>query len=89
VLIHEGVLSQVDARDPSLIANVGIANGNKANLGNFHDKDPTQQENYLACDGHVKYIKIPYIASYDLYAPAVPLLSPNNLGSYVLTMSYQ
>ena len=67
----------------------GAANGNKANLGNFHDKDATQSENYLACDCHIKYIKIPYIAYYDLYPASTPLLSPNNLGSYVLTMSYQ
>ncbi len=41
---------------------IGI-NGTAADPANQrHDKDPTNRENYLACDGHVKYLLISAIA---------------------------
>ena len=76
-----------DASDPSLPNTLsGYFGGNKADIAKFHDKDATQSENYLACDGHVKYVKIPYISLYDAQPNyAVPT---NNMGSSVLTFSY-
>ena len=84
VLVYEG---SEDTQDPSLPPRLtpntfsGIGNGNLADIANRHDKDATQSENYLACDGHVKYVKIPYISVY-LGVPT------NNMGSYALTFNY-
>ena len=50
-------------------------------IAKYHDKDATQSENYLACDGHVKYVKIPYISFYGGVAT-------NNMGAYLLTFNY-
>ena len=86
VLNYEG---RGDGNDPSvpptLVPNTfsGYAGGNLVHIANYHDKDATQSENYLACDGHVKYVKIPYISVYN-----GPMVTTNNMGSYVLTFSY-
>ena len=80
VLIFEG---SKDTHDPSLPNTFsGIASGNKVDIANFHDKDATLSENYLACDGHIKYVKISYISTYD------SMVSTDNLGTYLLTFSY-
>ena len=82
VLLHEG---RGDANDPSVPGGLsGYYGGNKVDIGNYHDKDATRSENYLACDGHVKYVKIPYISCFD-----GPMVTTNNMGSYVLTFQYQ
>ena len=78
-----------DANDPSLIGTLtattdtwsGVGNGNLNDISNRHDKDATRSENYLACDGHVKYIKIPYISIY----PGVPT---STMGQYALTFNF-
>ena len=89
VLIYEG---SEDSHDPSLTNTFsGIASGNRTTsaspiFGDFttrHDKDATMSTNYLACDGHVKYVKIPYISLFSYP------VTTNNLGSYVLTFNYQ
>lgn len=86
VLVEEG---DVDTQDPSLPPSLtpntfsGIGGGNLSNISNRHDKDATKAENYLACDGHVKYVKIPYISTYD-----GPMVTTNNLGTFLLTYSY-
>ena len=83
-LVYEG---SEDSRDPSVPASLtpntfsGVGNGNPGDISNRHDKDATHSANYLACDGHVKYVKIPYISLYF----GVPT---NNMGSYVLTFNY-
>ena len=85
VLVYEG---SGDSSDPSvpptLVPNTysGYANGNPGDIAKYHDKDATQSENYLACDGHVKYVKIPYISLFSYP------VTTNNLGSYVLTFHY-
>ena len=84
VLVYEG---SNDTQDPSVPGTLtpntfsGIGNGNLADISNRHDKDPTMSENYLACDGHVKYIKIPYISLY-LGVPT------SAMGQYALTFNY-
>ena len=83
-LVYEG---SEDTRDPSVPASLtpntfsGIGNGNLGDISSRHDKDATHSANYLACDGHVKYVKIPYISLYF----GVPT---NNMGSNVLTFNY-
>ena len=86
VLVYEG---NADSHDPSVPASLtpdtfsGVGNGNSYDIANYHDKDATQSENYLACDGHVKYVKIPYISVYN-----APMVTTDNMGSSVLTFSY-
>ena len=86
VLAYEG---NEDSHDPSVPASLtpdtfsGYGSGNSYDISNRHDKDATQSENYLACDGHVKYVKIPYISVYN-----APMVTTDNLGSHVLTFSY-
>jgi len=85
VLVYEG---SGDSSDPSVLPTLvpntysGYANGNPGDIAKYHDKDATQSENYLACDGHVKYVKIPYISLFSYP------VTTNNLGSYVLTFHY-
>ena len=84
VLVYEG---NSDTQDPSVPGTVtpntfsGIGNGNPGDISNRHDKDPTSSANYLACDGHVKYIKIPYISFY-LGVPT------STMGQYALTFNF-
>ena len=86
VLAYEG---NADSHDPSVPPSLtpdtysGVGNGNSYDIANYHDKDATQSENYLACDGHVKYVKIPYI-SFE----SDPAVLTNNMGTYTLTFSY-
>ena len=85
VLVYEG---SEDTHDPSVSASLtpdtfsGYGNGNLRDISNRHDKEATQSANYLACDGHVKYIKVPYI-SYYLGVPT------SAMGQYALTFNYQ
>ena len=80
VLSYEG---NPDTNDPSIPnAFSGIANGNSYDIAKYHDKDATQSENYLACDGHVKYVKIPYISLFSYP------VTTDNLGAYTLTFNY-
>ena len=74
-----------DGADPSLPNTLSgyYGGGKRSEIANFHDKDATQSENYLACDGHVKYVKIPYI-SFE----SDPAVLTNNMGTYTLTFSY-
>ena len=44
------------------------------------------KENYLADDGHVKNIRLPYVS---IYNAVPPMVSVNNMGSNVLTFDYQ
>ena len=98
VLLYEGNATNIDTNDPSLTGSApgaavntwsGYGNGNRGDISNRHDKDATQSENYLACDGHVKYIKAPYVAFYDVaYSLTSTLVPTSNLGPYVLTFSY-
>ena len=81
-----------DTHDPSVPGTLlpdtfsGYSSGNLADTSNRHDKNPTLSTNYLACDGHIKYLKIPYVANYDVeWAKGV---TTSNLGSYVVTFSY-
>ena len=79
VLVYEG---NGDGSDPSIPnALSGYASGNLVDIANYHDKDATRSANYLACDGHVKYVKIPYISPYGG-------VTTNNMGAYLLTFSY-
>ena len=84
VLIYEG---NEDSHDPSVPASLtpdtfsGVGNGNPGDISNRHDKDATRSANYLACDGHVKYIKAPYI-SYYLGVPT------SAMGQYALTFNF-
>ena len=84
VLVYEG---NEDFQDPNLPPSLtsdafsGLASGNSYDIAKYHDKDATQSENYLACDGHVKYVKIPYISFYNG-------VTTNNMGAYLLTFSY-
>ena len=84
-LVYEG---SEDSHDPSVPASLtpdtfsGYGNGNLRDISNRHDKEATQSANYLACDGHVKYIKVPYI-SYYLGVPT------SAMGQYALTFNYQ
>ena len=85
-LAYEG---NADSHDPSVPPSLtpdtysGVGNGNSYDIAKYHDKDATQSENYLACDGHVKYVKIPYISVYN-----GPMVTTDNMGSYILTFSY-
>ena len=80
VLNYEG---NGDGNDPSIPKTFsGYASGNAGDIANFHDKDATRSANYLACDGHVKYVKIPYIS----FVYGVPT---TNMGAYLLTFQYQ
>ena len=74
-----------DTHDPSLPNTLSgyFGGGARSEIANFHDKDATQSANYLACDGHVKYVKIPYVSFTN-----DPAVTTNNMGSYVLTFSY-
>jgi len=88
VLLWEANPANSDYRDPSVLGTAtpivtfsGYGNGNLGEMSNRHDKDPTQSNNYLACDGHVKYIKVPYI-SYYLGVPT------SAMGQYALTFNY-
>ena len=79
VLIYEG---NGDVHGPSIPnAFSGYASGSLTDIAKYHDKDATQSENYLACDGHVKYVKIPYISCYGG-------VTTDNMGTYLLTFSY-
>ena len=81
VLVYEG---NGDGSDPSIPnALSGYSSGNLSDIANYHDKDATRSANYLACDGHVKYVKIPYI-SFE----SDPAVLTNNMGTYTLTFSY-
>jgi len=79
VLNYEGSVDGNDPSNPNTFA--GYASGNLGDIAKYHDKDATQSENYLACDGHVKYVKIPYISLYGG-------VTTNNMGAYLLTFSY-
>ena len=87
VLLWEANAANSDTNDPSVTGTVspntfsGYGNGNPGEMSNRHDKDPTQSNNYLACDGHVKYVKIPYIS----FFVGVPT---SNMGQYALTFNY-
>ena len=88
VLLWEANPANSDYRDPSVLGTAtptvtfsGYGNGNLKEMSNRHDKDPTQSNNYLACDGHVKYIKVPYIS----YYVGVPTSA---MGQYALTFNY-
>ena len=88
VLLWEANPNNCDYRDPSVLGTAtptvtfsGYGNGNVGDMSNRHDKDPTQSNNYLACDGHVKYIKAPYIS----YFVGVPTSA---MGQYALTFNY-
>ena len=81
VLIYEG---SVDTHDPSTPKTFsGAASGNVGDIANFHDNDATRSANYLACDGHVKYVKLPYVSFYS-----DPAVTTSNMGAFVLTFSY-
>ena len=81
VLNYEG---NGDVHGPSIPnAFSGYASSSVTDIAKYHDKDATQSENYLACDGHVKYVKIPYISVYN-----GPMVTTNNMGSYLLTFHY-
>ena len=90
VLLDEA--GSIDVRDPSVLGTKtpatfsGSGNGHVAQIANRHDKDATQSENYLACDGHVKYVKVPYVSFYD--DTQANMLTTANLGSNVLTFNY-
>ena len=91
-LVYEG---SEDSHDPSVPASLtpdtfsGYGNGNRTTIANpvsgdfttRHDKEATMSTNFLACDGHVKYIKVPYI-SYYLGVPT------SAMGQYALTFNY-
>jgi prepilin-type N-terminal cleavage/methylation domain-containing protein len=87
VLLWEANPANSDYRNPSVAGSValntfsGYGNGNPGEMSNRHDKDPTQSDNYLACDGHVKYVKMPYI-SYYLGVPT------SAMGQYALTFNF-
>ena len=90
VLLWEANAANSDANDPSVLGSApgaaintwsGYGNGNRPEMSNRHDKDATQSNNYLACDGHVKYIKIPYISFYV----GVPT---STMGQYALTFNF-
>ena len=88
VLLWEANPNNCDYRDPSVAGTAtptvtfsGYGNGTPGDMSNRHDKDPTQSNNYLACDGHVKYIKAPYI-SYYLGVPT------SAMGQYALTFNF-
>ena len=79
VLNYEG---NGDVHGPSIPnAFSGYASSSVTDIAKYHDKDATQSENYLACDGHVKYVKIPYISCYGG-------VTTDNMGTYLLTFSY-
>ena len=86
VLVYEG---NSDTQDPSLPPSLtpntfsGIGNGNRSDISDRHDKEATRSANYLAGDGHVKYVKIPYVSFYG-----DPMVTTNNMGIYLLTFSY-
>jgi len=97
VLLWEANANHVDTRDPSLPGTAtattntwsGEGNGNQDQMSDRHDKDPTQSNNYLACDGHVKYIKIPYVAFYSVaYSPTSTVVPTSAMGQYALTFSF-
>ncbi len=78
----------IDTRDPSITpitpANAaGFANANAVNITSRHDNSPSKQANYLAADGHVKYLKIPYVAFYT--GTGIPT---SQLGNRVLGFDY-
>ena len=91
VLIHEGSGDGADPSAPGALSGYYGGNrkktaSNSAVFGDFtdrHDKDVTLSANYLACDGHVKYVKMPYVSCFD-----GPMVTTNNMGSYILTFSY-
>ena len=92
VLVYEASANpgNIDTNDPSVAGSApgatintwsGFGNGNPGDISNRHDKDATSSANYLACDGHVKYIKIPYISFY-LGVPT------STMGQYALTFNF-
>ena len=71
----------------------GYVNQDLDHLSNRHDKDTTRAANYLAYDGHVKYLKeaavsTGYNATSAANAQGPKCTSPDNLGNQVLTFMY-
>lgn len=89
-LLYEAATADVDTLDPSVTpitsANAaGNAQGNAVDFSNRHDSSNTTTYGgeYLAADGHVKFLFYPKISTF------ATLASPNSMGSYALTLAYQ
>ena len=62
----------IDTNDPSASVS-GYASGNAGDIDNRHDSSAitAQTENYLAADGHVKYVRLPSVSIYNAVPPMV------------------
>jgi prepilin-type N-terminal cleavage/methylation domain-containing protein len=94
-------------QDPSLPLNYGGTSANAAGnsdsqtdnaaqLATWHDKSPSRSTNYLAVDGHAKYLKLSSVSWANSTTPASPpsAIGPNNtlpanLGTTGQTETYE
>ncbi len=63
---------------------------NACMLATWHDKSTDRSANYLATDGHAKYIKAQYVSFYKYSATqlATPAVTPDKLGSLSLVETF-
>ncbi len=91
VLVYEGGSGGSNGAqgDPS-VQNPSSANAagnsdwntdNAAPLAKWHDNSTSRTNNYLACDGHVKYLKVPNV-SWIFGGVAPTNISPDQFGPY-------
>ena len=91
-VLWEGESSAGDMSQPlngiNATGAIGSADWDGGQLANWHDKDPTHAGNYLAMDGHVKYLKFPAM-SWDRNGVSPNHASPDALPSgVVLTVNF-
>ncbi len=92
VLVYEGGSNGSHGvnGDPSIQSpNLTVANAagnsdwntdNAAPLAKWHDNSPSRANNYLACDGHVKYLRLPTV-SWRFGGTAPNNVSPDQFGA--------
>ena len=79
-------LNGVDATNAAGNADWNTDNASK--LATWHDNSPTRAANYLAMDGHAKYLKVSSV-SWFFGGTAPTQVAPDNLGSMGLVETFE
>jgi len=91
ILLWEGRTTPGDPSIPvtNAATAIGQADWDGTQLANYHDKDTTHAANYLAADGHAKYLKFPAVSWWNNSTVAPPRASPDALpAGVILTCNY-